>query len=401
MTMNSTSIVSPHDQKVTVVELFFDLVFVFSVTQVVSVLHHGLNGVSVLQTVLVFWLVWWGWTQFTWALNAADTTHHLVELATLIATAVAFFMAVGVPAAFEGGALRFAVPYVLVRLLGMMIYIWVAQAADRAQHAAVKRFCYLSSAGLVAVLVGAVLGGSAQYWVWALAILLDVFAAAVGGSDENWNLHPEHFAERHTLFVIIALGETLIVAATGLTGAQWNGRLLVIVLLAVAITCALWWSYFTRAKPALDRAFESTSGARRSSMGRDSFSLLHFPLLCGVIAYAAALDEAVAHPDHPFGVGARIALAAGLALFLGSMAVAIWRATGHLLRARLTIALATAAIITLMSGVAPAVTLAVAFAGVAALCIWEQRSAPLAHAPALPPHDRAPVAAGDRRVHSH
>ena len=176
--MRSASIVSPHDQKVTFVELFFDLVFVFSVTQVVGVLHHGLNGASVLQAVLVFWLVWWGWTQFTWALNAADTTHHLVELATLAATAVAFFMAVAVPDAFAAGALRFALPYVIVRVLGLMLYGWVAQAADKAQHAAVQRFCYLSSAGLIAVLVGAVLGGPAQYWVWALAILLDVIAAA-------------------------------------------------------------------------------------------------------------------------------------------------------------------------------------------------------------------------------
>src|SRR5688572_19666860 len=401
MTMNSTSIVSPHDQKVTVVELFFELVFVFSVTQVVSVLHHGLNGVSVLQTVLVFWLVWWGWTQFTWALNAADTTHHLVELATLMATAVAFFMAVAVPAAFEGGALRFAVPYVLVRVLGLVLYSWVAQAADHAQHAAVQRFCYLSSAGLIAVLVGAALGGTAQYWVWALAILLDVLAAMVGARDEGWNLHPDHFAERHSLFVIIALGETLIVAATGLTAAEWNVRLLIISLLAVAITCALWWSYFTRAKPVLDRAFEAARGGRQSSMGRDIFSLLHFPLLCGVVAYAVAVEEAVAHPEQPFVAEARVALAAGLALFLGAMAIAIWRATRQLLLPRLIVALATAAAITLLSGVAPAVPLGVAFAGLAALCVWEQRSASLAHASVLPPQVTAPVAAGDRRVHSH
>src|ERR687892_1420470 len=131
--MASRSLVSPHDQKVTFVELFFDLVFVFAVTQVVRVFHHHPGWGGAAQAVLVFWLVWWAWTQFTWALNAADTTHHLVELGTLLATAVAFFMAVAVPDAFTGGALRFAVPYVVVRVLGLMLYGWVAEAADAAQ----------------------------------------------------------------------------------------------------------------------------------------------------------------------------------------------------------------------------------------------------------------------------
>jgi low temperature requirement protein LtrA len=391
--MTSSSIVSPEDQRVTFVELFFDLVFVFSVTQVVGVLHHGLDAAALGQTVLVFWLVWWAWTQFTWALNAADTTHHLVELATLLATAVAFFMAVGVPDAFTGGALRFAVPYVIVRAIGLGLYGRVAEADPR-QHAAVRRFCYFSSAGLAAVIAGAVLGGTAQYVIWTLAILLDVVAAAVGGADENWNLHPEHFVERHALFVIIALGETLIVAAAGLTGAQWTGQLVTVVVLAVAITCALWWSYFTRARPVLDRALAAARGARQSTMGRDVFSLLHFPMLCGVIAYAAAIQEAVAHPNAALPAPARLALAAGLALFVGAIAIAIFRATRHLLRARLALAVATALAIVFVSGVPAATTLALAFVGLAAVCVREQSlgsleplsttAAPSAAASALP-----------------
>jgi low temperature requirement protein LtrA len=398
--MNARSIVSPDDQKVTFVELFFDLVFVFSVTQIVSLLHHGMNATALGQTILVFWLVWWGWTQFTWALNAADTTHHLVELATLLATAVAFFMAVAVPDAFAGGALRFALPYVLVRVLGLMVYGWVAEAANAAQHAAVRRFCYFSSAGLAAVLIGAVIGGTPQYWIWGLAILLDIIAAAVGGADENWNLHPDHFAERHALFIIIALGETLIVAATGVTGAQWTPQRITVVILAVANTCALWWSYFTRAKPVLDHALASARGAQQSTLARDVFSLLHFPMLCGVIAYAAAIEEAVAHADRPFSAAARLALAAGLALFLGAMTIAIWRARRQLLRARLALALATALAILVLPRMAPATMLAIAFAGLAAMCIWEQVFASFGPAPQQPAPASA-RAAPEHRVHSH
>ena len=211
-TLDTPSIVAPEEQSVTFVELFFDLVFVFSVTQVASLLHHQLDWTGLGQAVLVFWLVWWGWTQFTWALNAADTTHVTVELATLLATGVAFFMAVAIPRSFGGDAIGFALPYVLVRLIGLGLYARVAWAADPSQHAAVRTFALMSIGGLAAVMAGAIVGGNTLYWLWGLAILLDIIAAMVAGRAEAWNLHPDHFGERHGLFVIIALGESLIVA---------------------------------------------------------------------------------------------------------------------------------------------------------------------------------------------
>ena len=128
------------------------------------------------------------------------------------------------------------------------------------------------------VLVGAFVGGAVQYWAWGLAIALDVMAAAVGGQREGWNLHADHFSERHSLFVIIALGESLIVAAGALTGSVWTGELVLVAVLAVAITCMFWWSYFTRAKPLLDRALRASQDMIRSAMARDAFSLLHFRL---------------------------------------------------------------------------------------------------------------------------
>jgi len=379
--MSAQSIVSPDDQRVTFIELFFDLVFVFSVTQVVGLLHDGLTWNAAGEAVLVFWLVWWAWTQLTWALNAADTTHHWVELGTLLATAVAFFLGVAVPDAFHGRALWFAVPYVVVRVLGLTIYGYVAQAADVSQHAAVRTFTLTSIGGLAAVLVGAFLGGSTQYWLWGMAILLDIIAAAVGGQQEGWNLHPEHFAERHGLFVIIALGESLIVAAGGVADAEaaWTGELLAVAILAVATTCALWWTYFTRCKPALDHALESCHGAVQSTMARDVFSLAHFPMLCGVIAYAYAVEEAIAHPGEPLPFAARLAMAAGLALFVGGMVPAMWRAVHRPLVPRLLLTAGLVAGVLSLADVRPVTTLAIGFAGVAAVAIFEQRAnAPVA-----------------------
>jgi low temperature requirement protein LtrA len=370
--MRYQSVSSPDDQNVTFVELFFDLVFVFSVTQVVSFLHGGLDWLVVAQAVLVFWLVWWAWTQFTWALNAADTTHPLIQLGTLMATAVAFFMAVALPNAFQDRALWFALTYVLVRGIGLALYTWVA-SEDPAQQTAVRTFFIVSLGGLAAVLIGAIFGGALQFWLWAAAILLDVFAAAIGGQAEGWNLHPEHFAERHGLFVIIALGETLIVAASTVSGASWSSSLIVIAVLAVAITCGLWWSYFPRTKPVLDGALESARGAIQTRMARDVFSLLHFPMLSGVVAYAFVAEEILAHPGEPLPFTFRLALAAGLLLFVGGMALAIWRATRRLLLPRIILIFGTAVAIVVFSGFSGQITLAIALVGILTIVAIEQR----------------------------
>ena len=366
------SLVSPHDQRVTFVELFFDLVFVFAVTQLVRIVHHHPGVVGGGQAVLLFWLVWWGWTQFTWALNAADTTHPMVELSTLLATAVAFFMAVAIPGAFEGRALWFAVPYVAVRLIGLQVYGKVAHAADRKQHAAVRVFTYASIFGLAAVLVGAWLGGTWQLGFWAGAILLDLWAARVGARQEGWNLHPEHFAERHALFVIIALGESLIVAAAGVAGSDWTPVRISVAVLSVAVTCALWWAYFPRAKPQLDHALEHAEGVTQSRLARDVFSLIHFPLILGIVAYAAAVEEALAHPGEPLAPVWRWSLAVGLILYLGSMAAALLRAVNRRPVTRSGLTLLTALVVVLMPGPA-ALTFGIAFAGVSAIALREER----------------------------
>lgn len=360
--MLSKSVVSPEDQSVTFVELFFDLVFVFSVTQVVSILHHDLDLLHVGQAILVFWLVWWAWTQYTWALNAADTTHPLVELGTLLATAIAFFMAVTVPDAFQGGALAFAFTFVLVRGLGLILYLWVT-VSNPHQREAVRNFSLLSLAGLATALLGGLAGGTLQYVLWGATILLDIAAAILGGRAESWNIHPDHFSERHGLFVIIALGETLIVAAAGLTGAVWSGTLIVVAVLAVAVTSGLWWTYFAQAKPLLDHALAHAHGARLAMMARDTYSLIHFPLLCGVIGYAVAVEAAVAQPDAPLEPAVRLALLAGLVLFVGGTSLALWRATRHFSVPGLATLAVTAVVLLALPDAPASVSLAVVLVG--------------------------------------
>ena len=282
-------------------------------------------------------------------------------------------MAVAVPGAFHGHGLAFAIPYVLVRAIGLALQILVARE-DPVQRNAVRMWTVVSIGGLAAVLAGGVTGGETQYWLWALTVLLDLIAAAVGAQEEGWNLHPDHFAERHGLFVIIALGETLIVAASGLTGAAWTRDSIGVAVLAVATTCALWWTYFPKCKPALEHALGSCRGSARSMLARDAFSLLHFPMVGGIIAFATATEAMAAHPSEPLAFGGRLALAAGLLLFVGGLAVSMWRATCGRLLPRVALTVITAAAVMAVESVPPIVTLAIAFAGVAAVAAVEQRA---------------------------
>jgi low temperature requirement protein LtrA len=206
----------------------------------------------------------------------------------------------------------------------------------------VHTFSSFSIAGLVAVLIGAILGGSAPYLWWGLAIALDLVAAGIGGQLEGWNLHPEHFVERHGLIVIITLGEALIVAAAGLAGATRMPTVIGTAVLAVAVTCGLWWSYFRNARPMFEHALAERTGRARSCMARDMFSVIHFPMLCGVIAMAAATEQALAHPNDALTPDIRWTLGAGAVLFVCGTAVALWRATGRLSLARLVLAPAAA-----------------------------------------------------------
>ncbi len=376
--MTTKSIVSPVDQKVTFVELFFDLVFVFSVTQVVGIFHEELNLITVGKAILVFWLVWWAWTQFTWALNAADTTHTLIQLGVLVATGIAFFMAVALPGAFGDQSAWFGVTYVLVRILGLTLSTWVA-SADPAQGNTVRAFAIVSIGGLTSVLIGALVGGTLQLWLWGLAIALDLVAAAVSGQVEGLNLHPEHFSERHGLFIIIALGESLIVAAGVVTGSFDKDGILPIAFLAAAITGALWWSYFPRTKPLLDRAVESVHRADQLRLARDVFSLLHFPMVCGIVAYAVTIEEVVLHPNEPLSLAGRVALAVGILLFVGGMAVAVYRATRQILLPRVLLVLVTAVAILVLSGIGAALTLGIALSGMILMLLIEQRTIPPLH----------------------
>jgi len=203
---------------------------------------------------------------------------------------------------------------------------------------------------------------------------LDIVAAGVGGQAGGWNVHPGHFAERHGLFVIIALGETLIVAASGVSDAVWTNQLFAAGVLVVLITGGLWWSYFHRAMPALEHALASSQGSKRTKIARDSYSMIHFLMLVGVIAYAAAIEEAITHPAAPLPQGVGVAFALGMIFFVGGMAAALWKADGTLPLPRIILIALTGLAILAAMGWNTLFTLGIALIGVLSIGVIEQRA---------------------------
>jgi len=309
-------------QGATFVELFFDLVFVYAVTQLTSLVLHDLTWGGLGQAALLFWLVWWAWTQFTWTLNLADTEHAWVRLPTLAATAVAFFLAQSVPDAFGDAGAWFAVSYVVVRLIGLGVQAWVI-GSD--QLDSLVMWASLSLVGIGLVLIGGFVAPELRVWLWLGALLADL-VSAVRAARGVWVLEPGHFAERHGLIVIIALGESLIAAgvassgvARGLTFAATTGG-------AVIATCALWWTYFGTLHGRLEERMAQQTDATRGAFARDVFSFWHAAVVAGVIGVAVAFEEAIAHPDEALSTGAALALTVGAGLFLGGLAASSARA---------------------------------------------------------------------------
>ena len=367
-----SSITAPEDQGVTFIELFFDLVFVFAVTQTSSLLHDDLSLIGVIRFIIVFWMIWWGWTQFTWALNGADTTHHRIQLATLAAVVVAFALAGGTRSAFEpGSGLWFAVPYVLLRTIGLGVYLSVA-AADLPQRKAVLSFWAFSSIGQILAIVGALATDPGRTILWGTILAADLLAALRSGRGDAWRLRPDHFVERHGLFVILALGESLIAAGLPVASLERTSGLVIAATLAVLVTCAMWWVYFDHHKPTIEAAINATSNAELTALARDVYSLLHFPVLCGVVAIAVTLSDAVANPSATLSTRTTVALALGLLSFVAALEVIHRRATGDWIWQTVVICAITSVAIILARPLAPFAPLVVAVTGLAGIALFEE-----------------------------
>ena len=366
-----TSIRGTEEQGATFVELFFDLVFVFAVTQVTASLARDLTASGLLRALIVFWLVWWSWTQYTWSLNEADTEHVRIRFITLLATALAFLMAVTVPLITTEWGWLFALSYLILRVVGIGLQ-WRLAGDDVVWIRSVQTWALMSSLGLLAILTAMFLPPDRRFIALGAAALLDVVAALRAGRNE-WRLFPGHFSERHGLFVIIVLGESLIAAGVALSEQPLSGRLLMVAVTAVAGSCALWWTYFGWAKDRLEETMRSQSPARIGRYARDVYSFAHFPLIFGVIGYAISIEETIAHPKDPLALPELAALGVGVGLIVGGTALALTLAGVRVPAVRWWVIIALVAAIPALGLIPAWVALSLVSLLVAVLAIVETR----------------------------
>lgn len=367
----TTSIRTTEPQSVTFVELFFDLVFVFAITQLTVLTAHDLTPEGIVRSILLGWLIWWAWTQFTWTLNPADTTHPFVRIVTLAATGVALVMAASVTRAFSDEALWFAGPYILVRLLGLGLQVRVDLERDGARHDGVATWALLSLVGLALVYIGAVVDPELRPWIWGLAIVADLVAAAIAGRRTTWDLHPSHLSERHGLFVIIVIGESLILAGAAVAGDERSLELVAAAVAAILVASLLWWTYFGWVKDALEHLYAAVPPERNGPLARDAFSIAHFPTISGIVGFAVAIEEILAHPGEAAPTAVVASLGIGVALFVGGTALSLRLLDGPVLILRLAILAAMLVGLAVVAPMAPVWPLAVVAVALLAIVVLE------------------------------
>jgi low temperature requirement protein LtrA len=350
----------PGPKRVGFLELFFDLVFVFAVTQLVSVLHDDHTTGGWARVGILLWLVWWAWSQYTWAGNAIDVDRRSTRVWVLVATGVMLAAGTTLPDAFadNGEAVAFALLYAAVRVLALALY-WFGLADDRAHQAALRTYLPIQLLSPALVVVGGLVGGDAQLWIWVGAIVVDLISVAAAGRGE-FRVDPGHFAERHGLIVIIALGESVIV--TGLTASELGLGSEVAVLLAIAFVAVagFWWSYFDWVhEAATERLAGEPDHRRRGHLARDLFTLGHLPIVAGVVVFAAAIETALPHPAETLETFGVTALAVAPTLVLGGVLLGNLRATGDVLMSRL-VGLLAAPVLAFVVGSTRSATAAVA-----------------------------------------
>ena len=302
------------DARVTALELFFDLVFVLALTQCTALMAKDPTWQGLVRALLVLAVLWWSWGGYAWLTSVVDPEEGAVRLAMFAAMAAFLVAALSVPGAFGDDAFAFACAYGIVRIA----HIWLFTLSSRDDPGLRQSVLGLSVG--TAIGVGLLLGASAtdgyvQGGLWGLALLIDVGLPFLFFA-EGWRLMTSHFAERHGLILIIALGESIVAIGVG-SDAVVDGGTVLAATIGVGIAAALWWLYFdVTVWLAEDTLARATPGREQNELARDAYSLLHFPMVAGIVLAALGLKSTLAHVDEPLERIPAIALLGGVALYL-------------------------------------------------------------------------------------
>ena len=321
------------EQRVTALELFFDLVFVFAITQVTGLFAADPTWQGLGRGILVLGALWWAWAAYAWLTNTINVDEGGVRLAMLAAMGAMLVVSLAVPEAFGEHGVLFGVAYLFVRVMHVVLYV-IAGRGDRDLLRAVLSFTPTVIVGSGLIVLAGFLDGTVRPVLWAVALTLD-YAGPLVSRGRGWHLSPAHFAERHALIVIIALGESIVALGVGAAAEPVGLGLVAAALLAVAAIAALWWAYFDVVAIVAQRRLSAMRGAARALLARDSYSYLHMPMIAGIVLFAYGLKTTFAHLHDPLEPEPAFALFGGLALYLLAHVVFRLRNVGTLSRRRL------------------------------------------------------------------
>jgi low temperature requirement protein LtrA len=366
------SAVMREGERVKPLELFFDLVFVLAITQCTALMVDHPTWEGIAQGVLVLALLWWAWTAYAWLTSVVDPEEGSVRIALFAAMAALLIAALTVPHAFTDRALQFALAYGAVRAGHIALFV-LASREDRHLRQSVSGLAVGTAAGVALLIAGSFFEGTGQAVLWTLALVLDMAEPYFFGS-EGWKLVPGHFAERHGLIIIVALGESIVALGVGADVGLTVGVTAAAVL-GIALVCELWWIYFDIVAIAnVRRLVRAPVGREQNELARDVYSYLHFPLVAGIVLSAFGLHEALAHAEDPLKEVPAFGLLGGVGIYLLGHVLVRWRGVHTLNRQRLLLGLAMFALISVALELPAVATLGIVTALLAVMIVYETRS---------------------------
>jgi low temperature requirement protein LtrA len=358
-------------ERVTPLELFFDLVFVLALTQCTALMARTPTWEGLLKGLLALGMLWWSWVGYAWLTSVVDPEEGAVRLAIFAAMAALLVAALCVPGAFGTEALLFACAYGVVRAAHIVLFT-IASRDDTALRRSVTGLGITTAIGVGLLVIAAFTGGALQLGLWALALGLDAGGPYLFGAD-GWKLVPGHFAERHGLIVLIALGESIVALGVG-AKVELDAGIVVAAVLGVVVAAALWWVYFDVTAIVAERRLSQTEeGRERNELARDSYSYLHFPMVAGIALLAVGLKLTLGDVGEPLKLVPAAALLGGAALYLLAHVAFRLRNMHTLSGRRLVCAIVLIALVPVTDalGISSLATLGILAATLTALIVYE------------------------------
>ncbi len=357
-------------EKVTPLELFFDLVFVLALTQVTALMAEQPTWTGLVRGMVILGILWWSWVGYAWLTSVIDPEEGLVRLIFLVAMAALLVIALCVPDAFGENGMLFALGYAFVRFAHIALFV-VASRDDPDLRNSVRSLAVGTFVGVGLVVFGALLEPTAQAIVWTVSLGADMAVPAFFGAA-GWKLVPEHFAERHGLIIIIALGESIVAIGVGAEHAELDAAVVTAAVLGISLSFALWWLYFdVVALVAERRLLNAAPGRERNEIARDSFSFLHLPMVAGIVLSALGLKKAIEDPGEALKLIPAVALLGGTAIYLLAHVAFRWRTVHRFSWQRVVAAVALAVLVALATEVSALVTLVLATAVLGVVIAYE------------------------------